>query len=135
MEILTVKQEKFADEYISNGGNGTKAAIAAGYGDEGKGYNHASVAAYHLIRNPKIMQKIQDEKTSIAVELNIELKARIQNTLNVYEKSIEDNDFANAMRANENLHKVFGDYEAKKTEVSLRDERQDLEDYDDVREH
>ena len=33
MEItrLTLKQQKFVDEYINNGGNGSKAVISAGY--------------------------------------------------------------------------------------------------------
>jgi len=50
---LTSLQDKFVDEYISNGGVGSKAAIAAGYSE-----NTAAQSAYVLLRKPQVMQEI-----------------------------------------------------------------------------
>src|SRR5262245_50492532 len=51
---LTPKQEKFAAEVIKNGGNATKAAIAAGYGE-----SSAYQRGHELVRNSEIQARIQ----------------------------------------------------------------------------
>lgn len=50
---ITSLQDKFVDEYISNGGVGSKAAIKAGYSE-----NTAAQISYVLLRKPHIMQEI-----------------------------------------------------------------------------
>lgn len=50
---LTDCQELFVSAYVSNGGNGTKAAIAAGYAEAG-----AHTRAYELLRMPKIQARM-----------------------------------------------------------------------------
>lgn len=53
----TLKQEVFAEQYVANGGNGTRAAQAAGYkGNE----NVLAVTAHENLRNPKIRGYIRD---------------------------------------------------------------------------
>jgi len=56
---LTEKQSAFVQAYVSNGGNGTKAAISAGYARSG-----AKQEASRLIRNPKVQQAIAQEMQS-----------------------------------------------------------------------
>lgn len=53
---ITPKQEKFAQNYIKNGGNGTQAARDAGYsGDD----NTLAVTAHDNLRNPKIQKFVR----------------------------------------------------------------------------
>lgn len=49
-----IKYEKFAAEYRKNGGNGTQAAIAAGYSEK-----TASVTASKLLKNAKVVGLIE----------------------------------------------------------------------------
>jgi phage terminase small subunit len=54
---LTPRRERFVAEVIKNGGNGTKAAIAAGYAESG-----AHQEAHRLLRNAEIQERIQRAK-------------------------------------------------------------------------
>lgn len=54
---LTPKRERFVAEVIKNGGNGTKAAIAAGYAESG-----AHQEAHRLLRNAEIQERIRRAK-------------------------------------------------------------------------
>ena len=55
---LTPKQKAFVREYKKNGGNGTKAAIKAGYSE-----NTADVIATENLRKPNIREAlVQEEK-------------------------------------------------------------------------
>lgn len=60
-----IKYEKFCATYRKNGGNGTEAAIAAGYSEK-----TAAVTASKLLRNPKIIRRIE-ELAKDAVRKNI----------------------------------------------------------------
>ena len=51
---LTDQQAEFVRQYVKNGGNGSAAAIVAGYGKE-----RAAKTAYDLSRNPKIIDAIK----------------------------------------------------------------------------
>lgn len=55
---LTFKQEKFCEEYMKDG-NGTRAAIRAGYSPNG-----ASVTGSDLLANPNISEKIESLKST-----------------------------------------------------------------------
>lgn len=54
---LTPKRERFVAEVIKNGGNGTKAALAAGFAESG-----AHQEAYRLLRNAEIQERIRRAK-------------------------------------------------------------------------
>jgi phage terminase small subunit len=54
---LTPRRERFVAEVIKNGGNGTKAAIAAGYAESG-----ARVEGHRLLTNANIQERIQRAK-------------------------------------------------------------------------
>ena len=55
------KKELFADEYLSNGGNATQAAIAIGYSKNG-----AYKAGYRLSKDAKVMAIIEQKHTILA---------------------------------------------------------------------
>jgi phage terminase small subunit len=59
---LTPKQERFAAELIKNGGNATRAAIDAGYGESG-----ARVRGHELVTNRNIQERIQRAKERAGV--------------------------------------------------------------------
>jgi hypothetical protein len=59
---LTPKRERFTAEYIKNGGNGTQAAIAAGFAESG-----AHQEAHRLLRNAEIQERIQRAKQRAGV--------------------------------------------------------------------
>ena len=63
---LTVKQERFVQEYCANGGNGTQAAIAAGYSEKG-----ADVQAVSLLRNIRIAAAIRAHRDETAERAHI----------------------------------------------------------------
>lgn len=54
LEKLTLKQRTFAEEYVRRNGNGTQAAIAAGYGPEG-----AHVRGSENVRKRKVAEVIE----------------------------------------------------------------------------
>ena len=51
---LTPKQELFVSTYLANGGNATRAAIAAGYSE-----SRAEVTGSELLKNRKVAEAIQ----------------------------------------------------------------------------
>lgn len=51
------QQEAFAHHFVANGGNGTQAAIAAGYAE-----NSARQQAYKLSRNESVQRLIREEQ-------------------------------------------------------------------------
>lgn len=53
--MLTVKQMNFCDEYLKNGGNGTKAYLAA---YDSNSPTSAQIEASRLLDNPKIQEHI-----------------------------------------------------------------------------
>lgn len=59
---LPPKRERLAAEYIKNGGNGAKAAIAAGYSEKG-----ARQTAHRVLTNADIQERIQRAKERAGV--------------------------------------------------------------------
>lgn len=66
MPSLTQKQQRFVAEYLVDG-NGTRAAVAAGYGAAG-----AHVAASRLLRLPKVQEALQARQKADATRLSIQ---------------------------------------------------------------
>jgi len=70
MKRLNRRQEDFCLEFIKNGGNGTKAAMFAGYADKSAGQ-----MANKLLKNPKIIQWVEHLRGKIEDELNLSFEA------------------------------------------------------------
>lgn len=72
---LSSKEISFVNEYIKNGRNGTKAALAAGFATTD---NSAAVIASRLLRNAKIVEHLNSETQTVseAVRLDKELVMR-----------------------------------------------------------
>ena len=93
---LTPKQKAFVREYKKNGGNGTQAAIKAGYSE-----NTADVIATENLRKPNIREALEIEEKKLQEkyeytldemmrELNeVKMKADIEKNRQVEIKAIE----------------------------------------------
>lgn len=66
---LNFQQEQFALEYMANGGNGTRAAIAAGY-------SCPEQTASRLIRHPKVVKFIEARRAERRAELDLMLREK-----------------------------------------------------------
>lgn len=58
---LTIQQKAFVGEYVRNGGNGTQAAIVAGYSER-----TADVQASRLLTKPKIREAVNKDTVELA---------------------------------------------------------------------
>ncbi len=65
---LPPKQDTFVTEYLTNGGNGAQAAIAAGYS-----HNYADRTAYRLLQKVEVSRAI--ERKQNAMQLKVEYSA------------------------------------------------------------
>ena len=54
--MLKPRARKFIKEYVRNGGNATRAAFAAGYGDGGE---YSRLAGHRLITNDNVIREIE----------------------------------------------------------------------------
>ena len=107
---LTFRQAQFPAQYIAHKGNGTKAAIAAGYSPSG-----AHVEASRLLRNPKIKEKI--EKLVRRHEISAE---RVLTRLdNLSSKAEEAGNYPAAVRAEELIGKSLGMWVDRSVNVNL----------------
>ena len=60
MDGLTEQQQRFVAEFVSNGGNGRQACIAAGYAEDS-----ASQSAYKLLRKEHVLLAIRREEMRV----------------------------------------------------------------------
>ena len=60
---LTYRENRLADEYVANGGNGTQAAVDAGYSP-----NYAPQTASNVLKRPAVQQRIRDRIAQAAVQ-------------------------------------------------------------------
>lgn len=98
---LTLKQQKFVANYIATG-NGTKAAIEAGYSEK-----VAHVQAFENLRKPKIQERINQVTAKIEERGVVTKEYVLEGLKEVHQLALsgEKQDLANANRALENLGK------------------------------
>lgn len=102
MARLTIKQKRFADEYIISG-NATQAAIKAGYSKK-----YASTNVTKLLQNPKIKAYIDDKLKDIEDELIADQKEVLKYLTAVMRGQASD----------ETLMSI-GDFSQEKTELRV----------------
>ena len=110
---LTYKQRAFVSEYIRHKGNGTKAAIAAGYANGNSLV--AAVRASQLIRKPKIKRQI--DKLTRKYDITPErVLARLDN-LSI--KAQEEGNYAASVKAEELIGKSLGMWVDRSVNVNV----------------
>lgn len=92
MKELTPKQQRFVEEYVVDH-NGTRAAIAAGYGEAG-----ADSYAAQLRAKPNIRAAIADREAHIADHLGMTQAWVLENLKEVIEEAKRGRDHPNALR-------------------------------------
>ena len=79
---MTVKQERFAYEYVKQDGCGPNAIIAA-FGEKTR--NAARVAAYKMLRKPHVWRKVEEVRAKMAKRSDI----TIEKILTDYEQALQ----------------------------------------------
>ncbi len=103
--FLSALQNKFVTAYITNGGNGCKAAIAAGYAKKG-----ARNAAAENLKSPVIIEALEQQREALAVRSTITLErieAMHQASYDLAEEMRKPGDMN---RATESIGKMRGAY-------------------------
>lgn len=121
---LTQKQKLFIQEYIANGSNGTKAAIAAGYSEK-----TACVMANENLRKPYIAQEKDRLMSKLADEVGCTKEFVLKRLKEGASLCFEDNGSV-ALKALELIGKHHGLF-TEKTEVTVKGHEDWLEDIKD----
>lgn len=114
MYNLTNQQIEFCENWIRNGGNGTKAAIEAGYSPESAG-----AQATRLLKNDKIKEYIHNRrKTGDTAKMIAETDDILKFWTNVMEGNTDELDvdfvqLSDRIKASENLAKTSGMFSEK----------------------
>lgn len=127
MKKLTIKQTKFADEYIISG-NATESYKIAGY--KYSSDNMASVEGHKLLRNPKVKSYIEEQMKELEAEtiadqtevlqfltsiLRDEMTEEVLVNVGNFEQSIQDKKISarDKIKAAELLGKRYGSWTDK----------------------
>ena len=124
MQKLTAKQKVFADRYLSNGNNGTEAAIFAGYSENGAKVTASvtltkiNVAAYIKVEQDKTSKKLNITRESLLEEIQFG-KDAAKRTLDNQSASVIPQ-FTAFFKAIEMHGKMLGLNEPDKLEITGR---------------
>ena len=94
---LTLKQQIFVREFVSNGGNGTQAARSAGYSDTDD--NVLAQQSCQNLRSPKVALAIRDEFALQAKQLFWTRDRFIWELTRVFQRSLAAESFSSALAA------------------------------------
>ena len=103
MVKMTPKQKAFVRAYKTNGGNGTQAAISAGYSEK-----TAEVIATENLRKPIIKQALEEEEKKIQQRYEYTLDDLVRELDDVKMKADSENNRQVQIRAIELKGKAFG---------------------------
>lgn len=100
---LTPKQKAFVREYKKNGGNGTQAAIKAGYSE-----NTADVIATENLRKPNIKEALAQEEKKLQEKYEYTIDDMVRELDDVKMKADAEQNRQAQIKAIELKGKVFG---------------------------
>lgn len=126
---LTTKQDAFVKEYILNGGNGTQAAISAGYSE-----NCAQEIASENLSKPLIIKALEGHREALEEEFSISAGTKLGWLKEIVQRSMQheqvmDKDgptgeykFAggDAIRAINEINKMDGGHAAEKKDITSK---------------
>lgn len=113
---MTYKQQLFVDAYLLNGGNASKAFIAAGFSSK-----HVDSNAYKLLQNAEVKQAIhyaQLQTQERATKSKADLIAYLEDIVEVYK--ISGKLTTNALKAIDQLAKMQGFNEPDRQEITIK---------------
>lgn len=100
---LTPKQKAFVREYKKNGGNGTQAAIKAGYSE-----NTADVIATENLRKPSIKEALEKEEKKLQEKYEYTIDDMVRELDDVKMKADAEQNRQAQIKAIELKGKAFG---------------------------
>lgn len=100
---LTPKQKAFVREYKKNGGNGTQAAIKAGYSE-----NTADVIATENLRKPSIKEALKQEEKKLQEKYEYTIDDMVRELDDVKMKADAEQNRQAQIKAIELKGKAFG---------------------------
>ena len=100
---LTQKQKAFVREYKKNGGNGTQAAIKAGYSE-----NTADVIATENLRKPSIREALEKEEKKLQEKYEYTIDDMVRELDDVKMKADAEQNRQAQIKAIELKGKAFG---------------------------
>ena len=100
---LTPKQKAFVREYKANGGNGTQAAIKAGYSE-----NTADVIATENLRKPSIREALEKEEKKLQEKYEYTIDDMVRELDDVKMKADSEQNRQAQIKAIELKGKAFG---------------------------
>lgn len=103
MEKMTPKQRAFVREYKLNGGNGTQAAIKAGYSE-----NTAEVIATENLRKPIIKEALEKEEKKLQEKYEYTLDEMVKEINGVQQNANIEKNRPIELKAIELKGKAFG---------------------------
>jgi phage terminase small subunit len=111
---LTARQARFVEEYLIDG-NGTAAAIRAGYAAAG-----AHVTASRTLRDPKVAERIRVAQAETRAALKIDQKTVIKNLQAAFELARAQSDPAAMVAAAREIGRLLGLYEPVQHAVAVQ---------------
>ena len=100
---MTPKQTRFVEEYCSNGGNGTQAAIAAGYSE-----NCARVQAVENLAKPNIQNAIETFKRKSAERAEVTVDSLTKKLKDIAADAHDAEQFSAATQATLGIARLHG---------------------------
>lgn len=110
---LSIKQRRFVDEYLVDG-NGTAAAVRAGYGRAG-----ARVTACRLLKNANVMAQITDRQAADAARLRLQREDALRGLLEAVELARLQANPAAQISAWREIGRMLGFYTPERHRVEL----------------
>jgi phosphoribosylaminoimidazole (AIR) synthetase len=108
---MTPKQRRFVDEYLVDG-NGSRAAVAAGYGRAG-----ARVAACRALANDNVQDALQARQAADATRLSLRREDALQGLLDGIELARAQGNPAAMISGWREIGRMLGFYEPDRAEV------------------
>ncbi len=111
------KHKLFAEEYISNGFNATRAYMKIYKVEE----NIAGTSGYRLLKNVQIKEFVNEAKERMRKELDIKKEDILMDLLFINERNKEDNP-QHALKAIEIINKMLGLNEPDRQDISISEQ-------------
>jgi phage terminase small subunit len=106
---LTNKQQRFVDEYCTNGWNGGRAVMDAGYA--AKTMDVAYSIAYENLRKPQIVAAIAERKAELARKCEITLQGQQEKYERTGRAAEAAGQYSAAVRAYDSQTRIIGGFE------------------------
>jgi phage terminase small subunit len=110
---LTAKQARFVNEFLVDS-NGTRAAVAAGYGIAG-----ARVAACRTLANDNVQMALQARQTADATRLSIQRDGVVRGLLEAFAMAREQRNPAAMVIAAREVGRMMGFYAPERHQVEV----------------